>query len=82
MKDSVILNIPEDDVTGTSARTFFATDIAEQWLVTSEIGIDALNIDPSADAWLIQNRDALASVRRGLADAAEGKVKKVDLDNL
>ena len=35
-----------------------------------------------SEVWLFRDQDALASVRRGLVDAAEGKVSKVDLDNL
>ena len=37
---------------------------------------------PASEAWLFNNPDALAAVRRGLGDAAEGKVSKVDLDSL
>lgn len=37
---------------------------------------------PASEAWLFNNPDALESVRRGLSDAAEGKVSKIDLDNL
>jgi len=37
---------------------------------------------PASEAWLFNNPDALASVRRGLSDAAQGKVSKVNLDTL
>ena len=37
---------------------------------------------PASEAWLFNNPDALASVQRGLADAAQGRVSKVDLDTL
>ena len=37
---------------------------------------------PASEAWLFNNPDALASVQRGLADAAQGRVTKVDLDTL
>jgi hypothetical protein len=37
---------------------------------------------PASEIWLFNNPDALASVRRGLSDAAKGKVSKVDLDTL
>jgi len=30
---------------------------------------------PASEAWLFRNKKALASVRRGLAEAAEGKTK-------
>ncbi len=37
---------------------------------------------PASEAWLFNDSDALASVRRGLSDAAQGRVSKVDLDAL
>jgi len=37
---------------------------------------------PASEVWLFNNPDALTSVRRGLADAAQGRVSKVDLDSL
>lgn len=37
---------------------------------------------PASEAWLFNNPDTIASVRRGLADAAQGKVSKVDMDTL
>ena len=37
---------------------------------------------PASEIWLFNNRKALASVKRGLSDAAKGKVSKVDLDAL
>jgi hypothetical protein len=37
---------------------------------------------PASEAWLFNNPKALASVRRGLSDAAKGKVSKVDLKSL
>ena len=37
---------------------------------------------PASEVWLFNNPDALASVRRGLSDAAQGKVSKVGLDAL
>ncbi len=37
---------------------------------------------PTSEAWLFNNPDALASIRRGLSDSAQGKVSKVDLKSL
>ena len=37
---------------------------------------------PASEVWLFNNPNALASVKRGLSDAAQGKVSKVDLDTL
>lgn len=32
---------------------------------------------PASEAWLFRNKKAIDSVRRGLADAAEGKTKSI-----
>jgi len=37
---------------------------------------------PASELWLFQDANALASVKRGLTDAAEGKVSKINLDTL
>lgn len=37
---------------------------------------------PASEAWLFNNPKALASVKRGLSDAAKGRVSKVGLDTL
>jgi len=47
-----------------------------------QIVLDPQVTIPASEAWLFNNPDALASVRRGLSDAAQGKVSKVNLDAL
>ncbi len=47
-----------------------------------QIVLDPQVTIPASEAWLFNNPDALTSVRRGLSDAAQGKVSKVDLDTL
>ena len=37
---------------------------------------------PASELWLFQNKEALESVKNGLKDAAEGKISKLDLDEL
>jgi len=37
---------------------------------------------PASEAWLFNNPEAIASVRRGLADAADGRVSKINLEDL
>lgn len=37
---------------------------------------------PASEAWLFKDHAALASVRRGLSDAAKGRALKVNLDSL
>jgi hypothetical protein len=37
---------------------------------------------PASELWLFQNKDALESVQRGLKEASEGKITKLNLDEL
>lgn len=47
-----------------------------------QIVLDPQVTIPASEAWLFQNPEALGAVRRGLTDAAQGKVSKVDLKTL
>lgn len=47
-----------------------------------QIVLDPQVTIPASELWLFKNPSALASVQRGLSDAAQGKVSKVDLDTL
>lgn len=37
---------------------------------------------PASEVWLFKDPEAVASVRRGLADAAKGKVSEIDINSL
>ena len=37
---------------------------------------------PASELWLFQNKEAIESVKKGLKDAAEGRVSKLNLDEL
>lgn len=37
---------------------------------------------PASELWLFQNKEALESIQRGLKDASEGKITKLNLDEL
>ncbi len=47
-----------------------------------QIVLDPQVTIPASEVWLFNNPDALASVQRGLSDATQGRVSKVDLDAL
>jgi hypothetical protein len=54
-------------------------------IYTNSIGqivLDPQVTIPASEAWLFNNPEALASVRRGLLESAQGKISKVDLDTL
>jgi len=37
---------------------------------------------PASELWLFQNKEAFESVQKGLKDASEGKITKLNLDEL
>ena len=41
-----------------------------------------IDIIPTSEAWLYKNKEALESVRRGLKDAAKGRISKFNIDEL
>ena len=47
-----------------------------------QIVLDPQVTIPASELWLFKNPSALVSVQRGLSDAAQRKVSKVDLDTL
>ncbi|MBI4353261.1 MAG: hypothetical protein HY593_04965 [Candidatus Omnitrophica bacterium] len=47
-----------------------------------EILIQPMVEIPASEVWLFKNKKALASVQKGLRDAASGKVSKLNLNSL
>ena len=47
-----------------------------------QIMLDPQVTIPTSELWLFQNPDILASVKRGLADVAGGRVSEINLDDL
>ena len=41
-----------------------------------------IDIIPTSEAWLYKNKEALKSVRRGLKNAAKGRISKLKIDEL
>jgi hypothetical protein len=41
-----------------------------------------LDLIPPSEAWLYKNKKALASVQKGLKQAAKGKIKKLNFNEL
>jgi hypothetical protein len=37
---------------------------------------------PASESWLFQNKEVLEMVQKGLKDAAEGKISKLNLDEI
>ncbi len=47
-----------------------------------QIVLDPQVTIPASESWVFKNPDVLTLVQRGLSDAAEGRVSKVDLNAL
>jgi len=47
-----------------------------------QIVLDPQVTIPASEAWIFNNPEVLALVKRGLADASEGRVSRIDLDTL
>jgi len=41
-----------------------------------------VDIIPASEVWLYKNKGVLESVRRGLKDAAKGRISKLNIDEL
>lgn len=59
---------------GTSANLFNAE------VIDGKIVLEPMTAVPEREAWLYQNPKALASVKQGLKDAAEGKISDFNPD--
>lgn len=47
-----------------------------------QIVLDPQVTIPASEAWLFKNPEAIAAVRQGLSDAAQGKISKINPDEL
>lgn len=43
---------------------------------------ELLKVIPPSEAWLYKNKEALESVQKGLKDASEGRISKLNLEEL
>lgn len=41
-----------------------------------------MDIIPSSESWLYKDKEALDSIRRGLKDAAKGRISKLKIDEM
>jgi len=77
----------KQETTSVKARQYIVDSAGNK--VAAIIDIEELNRlggmlknIPSSEAWLYQNNKAFESVQRGLKNASEGKVSKLNLDEL
>lgn len=70
------VHLPKKALVGEGITYHIYRNSAGQILLDPQVTI------PASEAWLFNNPAAIASVRRGLSDAAQGKVSRVDLNTL
>jgi len=89
LKDEELTRIPGNVKPDSKKRVVLPTFLVGEDIIyhiysnsVGQIVLDPQVTVPASEAWLFKNPDAMASVRRGLAEALEGKVSKVDMSTL
>ena len=89
IKDTDYIRIAGSVKPDTKKRVVLPKTLVQEGIIyhiwhnsAGQILLDPQVTIPASEAWLFNNPDALALVRQGLSDAAQGKVSKVDLNTL
>jgi len=89
MKDTDLTRIPGSVKPDSKKRVVLPASLVREDIIyhiysnsLGQIVLDPQITIPASEAWLFKNPTAIAAVQRGLADAAQGKVSRVDLSTL
>ena len=89
IKDEELTRIPGNVKPDSKRRVVLPSFLVREDIIyhiysnsMGQIVLDPQVTIPASEAWLFKNHDAIAAVRRGLAEAAQGKVSRVDLNSL
>lgn len=89
IKDTNLIRVPGNVKPDSKKRVVLPKFLVKEDVIyhiysnsAGQIVLDPQVTIPASEAWLFKNPDAIAAIRRGLADAAQGKVSKVDLSTL
>jgi len=89
IKDEKLIRIAENVRPDAKKRVVLPKALVQEGAIyhiysnsAGQIVLDPQVTIPASEAWLFNNPEALASVRRGLDDASHGRVSKVDLESL
>lgn len=89
MKDTDLTRIPGSVKPDSKKRVVLPASLVREDIIyhiysnsLGQIVLDPQVTIPASEAWLFKNPAAIAAVQRGLADAAQGKVSRVDLSTL
>jgi len=89
IKDPDLTRIPGNAKPDSKKRIVLPASLVREDIIyhiysnsLGQIVLDPQITIPASEAWLFKNPTAIAAVQRGLADAAQGKVSRVDLSTL
>ena len=89
IKDKNFMGIDKSVKPDTKRRVVLPADLVGEGVTyriyinsNGQIVLDPQVTIPASESWVFNNPDILALVQRGLSDAAEGRVSKVDLNAL
>ena len=89
IKDAKLIKIAESVRPDAKKRVVLPKALVQEGVIyhiysnsAGQIVLDPQVTILASEAWLFNNPEALASFRRGLDDAAHGRVSKVDLESL
>ena len=89
IKDPDLTRIPGNVKPDSKKRVVLPASLVREEIIyhiysnsLGQIVLDPQVTIPASEAWLFKNPAAIAAVQRGLADAAQGKVSRVDLGTL
>jgi len=89
IKDEELTRIPGNVKPDSKKRVILPQFLVREDIIfhiysnsVGQIVLDPQVTVPASEAWLFKNPDAIALVRTGLAEAAQGKVSKVDISTL
>jgi hypothetical protein len=89
IKDEELIRIPGSVKPDSKKRVVLPSFLVREDIIyhiysnsVGQIVLDPQVTIPASEAWLFKNPVAIAAVRRGLADAAQGKVSRVKLSTL
>jgi len=89
IKDEKLIRIPGNVRPDAKRRVVLPMALVREDIIyhiyansVGQIVLDPQVTIPASEAWVFNNPDILALVQRGLSDAAEGRVSKIDLNTL
>ena len=89
LKDHNLIRVAENVKPDAKKRVVIPREVQQEGVLyhiyrnsAGQILLDPQVTIPASEAWIYNNPEVLASLRRGLDDAVHDRVSKVDIDSL